>query len=108
MTVVNNYVKELAGITMGDKKPKRIENTEDIQDLGAASPATRDRLRTASQPIIPCDILFRAINQKISKNISKLINKGIGDSGLSISIKGKTQLINNPPNIKKVTLKPIA
>jgi len=51
--------------------------------------------------------LLRAITQKISKNISKLINKGISDSGLSIPIKGKTQLINNPPNIKKATLKPI-
>jgi hypothetical protein len=53
--------------------------------------------------------LFRlkAISQKINRKILKLTSRGINDKGLSIPTKGKAQLMNNPPNIKKAILRPI-
>jgi hypothetical protein len=53
--------------------------------------------------------LFRmyAIIQETNRKAFKLINRGISESGLSIPTKGKIQLINNPPNIKKAILNPI-
>jgi hypothetical protein len=44
---------------------------------------------------------------KIKRKISKLTSRETNDKGLSVPTKGKTQLTNNPPNIKKATLKPI-
>jgi hypothetical protein len=42
---------------------------------------------------------------KIKRKISKLTSRETNDKGLSIPTKGKVELMNNPPKIKKVMLK---
>jgi hypothetical protein len=53
------------------------------------------------------EFLLYAMKVKIKRKISKLTSRETNDKGLSIPTKGKVELINNPPNIKKVTLNPI-
>jgi len=48
------------------------------------------------------------MNQKANKKMSKLINIGYKDRGLSVICNaGKVQLINKPAKIKKAILRPI-
>lgn len=50
--------------------------------------------------------LLYAIIKSKNNIILKLINNGVGESGLKTPNKGKIQLIANPPNIKKEILSP--